>query len=177
MIKLIDITKTNILFGSSEGKKVYQKLLSVIQKNAHQQIFEISLIDIQTVDSTFFRESIVSIVKQLTAEKAVYVTDIKSTDVVDNLNYAAIIKQQPVYFWNNKKYRILGPVITTVTQELIDTVINFGPITSADIAEKLNITARNASVKLNKLFKSGLVFRDETVAPSGGREFLYKKIK
>jgi len=177
MIKLIDIVKNETPLGSIAGKKAYQKLLSIIENNAHIKIFEISFIDITMTDSTFLRDSIVSIAKQFIAEKAIFVTNIKNNDIVDNLNYATINKKHPIFYWNNKKYQILGPKITDVTRDLIDIIIKQGPISTSDLSEKMGISSQNASVKLNKLFKSGLIFRDETVAVSGGIEFLYKKIK
>jgi len=177
MIKLIDIVKNDSPSGSTTGKKAYQKILTIIEKNPQQLIFEISFADIKMADSTFLRESIVSVGKQLIAQKAIFVTNIDNKDIIDNLNYAAINKMHPIFVWKSKKYQILGPKITTVTKEFIDAIIKKGPITAADIASKSDITARNASVKLNKLFKDGFVFRDESVAATGGREFLYKKIK
>lgn len=177
IIKLIDITKNDTALGSNAGKKAYQKILSIIQKNIDKDIFEISFEGIVFVDAIFLREGIVSIAKQFIAKKAVYVTNIKNRDILENLNYAAQDKNQPIFFWKNKEYEILGPKITDVTKELINTVVQKGPISAAQIAPLLSITSKNAGVKLIKIFKNGYVYRVETVAPTGGIEFLYKKIK
>ncbi len=103
--KLIDLTKNDILLGSSAGKKAYQKILSIIEKNIQQEIFEISLEGITFADAIFFRESIVAIGKQLIAKKAVYVTNIKSRDIVENLNYAAQDKNHPIFYWKSKNMK------------------------------------------------------------------------
>jgi len=45
------------------------------------------------------------------------------------------------------------------------------------LAKAMDITASNASGRLNKLYWMGYLSRTETMAPSGGIEYLYKANK
>jgi hypothetical protein len=176
MIKLLALTPKKS-YGANKGKEVYQKLLLVFEENCEHRIFKISMKGIEEADVSFLRESIVAIAKQYLAEKAIYIVDLKNQDIIDNLNCACTVKNQPLILWDNDDYKILGKKITDVTRKLIDLVVVNAPITSVKVSEKLDISTANASVKLNKLFKSGYIFRSENVATTGGIEFHFTAIK
>lgn len=52
-----------------------------------------------------------------------------------------------------------------------------GEVTTAEIADRLEISVQNASSKLKKLSAKGYISRCERVAESGGIEFVYRAIK
>ena len=176
MIKLLELTPKKS-YGAKKGKEVYQKLLVIFEDLIDENIFEISFKGIEELDSTFLRESVVAIAKQFKPEKVIYVTNIANRNIVDNLNYAARIKDQPIVVWTGDEYSILGNRITDVTKNLIDLIFTKGPITTVDVALKMDISTTNASVKLNKLYKNSYVFRVQNTAASGGLEFQYIPIK
>ena len=177
MIKLIDHTRDDQPFGNKEGRKVYQELLKIVDDNPGQNVFEISLKGIKATDASFPRESIVSLAKQFRGEKGFYLTDFVSNDLIDNWNYAAVAKEQPLVIWDNDDYQVIGPNVTSSTNLLLDFILSEESVTTAKVSEKLNISVQNASTKLKKLKNQGYILRSEDAAESGGVEFLYHRIK
>jgi DNA-binding MarR family transcriptional regulator len=57
---------------------------------------------------------------------------------------------------------------------LIQLVIGEGSVTTEWLSKRLKVSSQNASAKLNRLHKSGYLSRKESVASSGGIEFIYE---
>ncbi|KAA0860876.1 DNA-binding protein, partial [Enterobacter hormaechei] len=94
-VKLLELTENNNHpFGNVLGREVFKRLQNVVDSNPGCKSFEISLEGIVATDSSFPRESVIALAKQLCGEKYFFITDVSSTDLIDNWDYAAIAKQQ-----------------------------------------------------------------------------------
>ena len=176
VINLVDYTNSDHPFGNRKGREVYQKLLEVIDDHPTTSIFVISLEGIKATDASFPRESVVSIAKQLRGEKGFYLTGLDSRDLIDNWSYAAKAKDQPLIIWYDNSHKIIGPDISSSTKDLVEYVIKKGKVTTAKVADDLNISVQNASTKLKNLVKQGFILRSEDIADTGGVEYIYQSI-
>ncbi len=177
IIKLIDFTSDDHPFGNIEGRKVFRQLVEFIDKHPGHTVFGISLEGIEATDASFPRESVVSVAKQYRGEKGVFLEGFNSRDLIDNWNYAAQAKEQPLVIWDAEKAGLIGPKVSTSAKSLIDFVLKNRTVTAASVAEALDITVPNASTKLKKLVGQGYILRREEVAGSGGIEYVYTAIK
>lgn len=175
-IKLFDLINDDHVFGNEDGRDVFFKLKQIVDEHPDADTFGISLEGIIATDASFPRESVVSLAKQYRGEKGFFLTDFISKDLVDNWNYAAQAKEQPLIIWYADSHEIIGPSITSSTKELVEYVIKQGSVTTSKVADALNISVQNASTKLKNLVKQGFVLRSEEVAESGGVEYIYQSI-
>ncbi len=79
--------------------------------------------------------------------------------------------------FDNMKYEILGPKITSSTKELVDYVLYKENVLVSQVATELGISVQNASTRLKKLVADGYILRTESIAESGGIEYRYNAIK
>ncbi len=177
MITLRKYTKDDHVFGNRVGKEIYQKLLEIVESHPGQKVFEVSLAGIIATDSSFPRESIVSLAKQLRGERGFFLTGITSKDLIDNWSYAANAKDQPLVIWTGNSYELIGPTITSAARTLIEFVLSHGSVTASKVAQEHHISVQNASTKLKKLVNQGFILRSEEVAETGGVEYIYHSIK
>ena len=177
MITLRDYTEDDHVFGNRVGKEIYQKLLKVVESHPEKKVFGVSLDGIIATDSSFPRESVVSLAKQLRGERGIFLTDFISRDLIDNWSYAANAKDQPLVIWNDNSYELIGPAITSAAKTLIEFVLSHGSVTASKVAQEHQISVQNASTKLKKLVNQGFILRSEEVAETGGVEYVYHSIK
>lgn len=177
LIKLRDFLEEPIAIGNQEGREVYQALLKDIDKNPQISIFEISLAGVDATDASFPRESIVSLAKNLRGEKAFYLTNFKNKDLIDNWQYGAEAKEQPLLIHHESKKFWIGPKVNSATQELLDFIYEQQKFTTSLIANHFDVSIPNASMKLKKLFNQGYILGEKETASSGGHEFVYRPIK
>lgn len=177
IIKLLDITENDHPFGNVQGREAYRKLVDFVEAHPLQKVFGISLEGIVATDASFPRESVISLAKQYRGEKWFFLEKFSSRDLVDNWRYAAKAKDQPLTIWSGDEFEIIGPDINSATEELIRYVIKNGAVTASMVASNLSLTIHNASTRLKRLVSEGFLIRSEEVAPSGGKEFLYRPCK
>lgn len=177
LIQLRDYLEEPYAYGNEEGRQIFSQIQSLIAEHPEEKVFGISLKGVVVTDASFPRESIVSLVKLYKGEKGFYVCDIPSQDVLDNWNYAAQAKLQPVIIKNVKGYELIGPPVTDISKALLDIVMKEGTVTTSVIADKLNVSPQNASAKMKKLLDLGLVLASKEAAESGGLEFVFTAIK
>ncbi len=176
-IDLIALTKRADVHGTTEGKVVYQALIDIVSENPSEEVFNISLEGIVATDASFPRESVLAVAKQFRDEGKWFCVSGKMTaDMQFNWNCAAEFKGQPLVLWHEGRYSFLGPKISAGLQNIVDLVMSQLVVTTADVAETLDISTQNASSKLKKLSVSGYIARNERVAESGGIEFVYRAI-
>ena len=176
-MKLIDYTNGNDHpFGNKQGQETYKRLKQFLDSTNEQQVIEISLEGIKATDASFPRESVISIIKHLNGEKSFYLTGFDSKDLLDNWDYAAKAKKQLVITKYEDSLEVIGPDINSSTRELIEYVYSLNSVTTANVAKNLGISVQNASTRLKKLVNEGVVLREEEVALSGGKEFIYKRL-
>jgi len=177
IINLADLVGSDLAFGNEEGRKIYQKLSSELDKYPGVDVFGISLKGIRATDASFPRESVISLIKSSKGEKGFYLLDFSKVDLVDNWDYAAKAKGQPVIVLAQNGYNLIGPGLSTGAKELLDFIMKTGTTTTSKIAEKFGVSAQNASAKLKKLFNQGLIMGAKEAAETGGVEFVYRAIK
>jgi len=177
IINLIDFTNDDHPFGNVQGKETFRKLADYIDKHPSCRIFGVSLAGIEATDASFPRESVISIAKHYREDKGIFLEQIKNRDILDNWNYAAVAKEQPLILWNEDSYEILGPALTKSSRELLDYVLVKRTVLASEVAMDLGISVQNASTRLKKLVSQGYILRSEEVAESGGIEFIYQAIK
>jgi hypothetical protein len=178
LIKLSEIAgDKEFLSGNELGRAVFQKLQELVSTRSKLPIFGISLAGIQATDASFPRESVVALAKLLSGEAGIYLTDFSSQDLIDNWDYAAKAKNQPVIVVQDNDYRLIGPELNEGMKELLDYILAESTVTTSIIAKKFNISAPNASAKLKKLHNMGLILGLKEAAESGGLEYVYKAIK
>lgn len=164
-------------FGNLEGKDVYRKLSEFVEQNPSASLFGISMDGIEVTDASFPRESVISLAKQFRGEKGFFLKNLINRDLVDNWNYAAKAKDQPLMLWNTGGFEILGPELNKATQELVEFVVLRGEVLASKVASELGLSVQNASTRLKNLVSQGYLLRSEDVADSGGVEFKYFAIK
>jgi predicted transcriptional regulator len=79
--------------------------------------------------------------------------------------------------WNDDRCRIIGPLPSTGNKEMFDLAMSRPSITASVAAKALDLKITNASMKLKQLEQHGYLLREEVVSPSGGKEFVYFRIK
>ena len=177
IIKLRKFTTDDHPFGNKEGREVYAKLANYIDTHPAMNIIGVSLEDIIATDASFPRESVISLAKSLRGEKGFYLTDFLTKDIIDNWDYAAKAKEQPLIVQVKDGYEVIGLDITTGVRELMDFIMKQGTVTTSMVADKFDLSAQNASGKLKKLHIQGLVLGTKEIAESGGVEYVYTAIK
>lgn len=175
LVKLLDLTQGNTHpFGNVLGREVFKRLQRVVDSHPISQAFEISLDGVVATDSSFPRESVISLAKQLRGEKWFYITHMSSPDLIDNWDYAAKAKQQPlVLIDGGGKPKVIGLDTSGAAKDMLDFVLAQKGISTANVAKALDISVQNASTRLKKLADEGLVIRREASAITGGIEYLY----
>lgn len=174
MINLIDFTdKNDHPFGNVQGRKTFQELLHYVDSHPDQKVFEISLADIKATDSSFPRESVISIIKQFRGERWFMLSGFNSLDLRDNWDYAAKAKEQTLIVMKDNEPTFIGHPLNDSVRELLLLVFKHGKITTPTASKALDISIPNASTRLKKLVSDGLILRTEETALSGGKEFIY----
>ncbi len=177
VLKLYDLLESATAFGNTEGREVYQKLLSELDVHPANKIVGISLEGVTRTDASFPRESVVSLAKSRNGEKGFYLQDFSSRDLMDNWDYAAKAKGLSMIVLSSGGYELIGNEISAGSKELLDLVMQEGVVTTSKVAESMGVSAQNASAKLKKLHSLGLVLGSKQAAESGGMEFIYTAIK
>lgn len=177
VVNLRMFTSTAQPFGNIEGKTVFRKLSEFVEENPNADVFGISLEGIEATDASFPRESVVSLAKQLRGEKGFFLTYLSNRDLIDNWNYAAQAKEQPLVIWNDGNFEIIGPDLNKSSRDLVEYVLQKDSVLASQAANDLNLSVQNASTRLKNLVSQGYLLRSEDVADSGGIEFKYSAIK
>jgi hypothetical protein len=176
VVKLRDFTSSDRPFGNIEGKEVFRRLADLLEQNPRTKIFGVSLDGIEATDASFPRESVISVAKHFRGERGVYLTDLHDRDLIDNWNYAARFKEQPLVIWSASAFQIIGPELNAATRTLVEYVLGKGSVLASQAAADLGLSVQNASTRLKNLVAAGYILRAEEVAESGGIEFKYQAI-
>jgi hypothetical protein len=164
--------RKKILVGNERGREVFQALRELIEANPTCVVFEISLTGVEATDASLPRESVVSLFKLL-GEKGFYLSGFASQDLVDNWDYAAKAKEQPIVVRDGKAHRLLGPALGKRGHEILSFALGRKAVTTAEVAEKFEMSTQNASATLKKLHVIGLLLGEKEPAESGGLEYVF----
>jgi len=168
--------RKKILVGNERGGEMFLTLRSEIERFPASLIFEISLKGVEATDASFPRESVISLAKLLRGERGLYVSNFSSQDLIDNWDYAAKAKEQPLVAYDGASYRVLGPELGSRSREIFDFAIRRESVTTADVVAKFGLTPQNASAALKKLLVAGLLLGTKEPAESGGLEYVFQAV-
>lgn len=177
VVKLRRFTNSELPFGNIEGKEVFRKLVGFVEQNHRTKVFGISFDGIEATDASFPRESVVALAKHIRPERGVFLTDLADRDLIDNWNYAARFKDQPLVIWSDSSFEIIGPEVNQATRTLVEYVLTKRAVTASQAAADLGLSVPNASTRLKNLVAAGYILRAEEVAQTGGIEFEYRAIR
>ena len=162
------------MYGSALGRQIHLKLRESLPQ--HNRAMAISFEGVERADSTFLREAVVRLIKVLSPEKEIIVSDMHSVDHLDNLSYAAIDQEQPVTVLRNGYFEVLGRPLSPAIQKILDRVLAEKSLSSAQLAAFVGSSVQCASTNLAKLRRSGYITRVEADMPSGGVEYFYRPV-
>lgn len=177
VVKLRDFTESERPFGNNQGKAVFRGLADFVDSHPGHRVIGVSLSGIEATDASFPRESVVSLAKQLRGERGIFLTDLFDRDLIDNWDYAALAKSQPLVIWSGSDFEVIGPEMNQATKTLVEYVLQKGAVTTSQVAADLGLSVQNASTRLKSLVLQGYFLRVEEAAESGGIEFKYLAIK
>lgn len=177
VIKLKAIICKDTAFGNSLGRQVYQKIQDELDAHPASKTIGISLDGIDMMDASFARESIVSLAKAKRGETGFYLKDFASKDLMDNWDYAAKAKEQPMIVIKDKGFDVIGPELSDGVREVLEFVMKKGVVTTSMVADEFKIKVPNASVRLKKMLDQGLVLGGKEAAVTGGLEYNFVAIK
>jgi len=177
IIKLRAIVGKEVAFGNPLGRLVYQRLQAELDAHPASKTVGISFEGMEMMDASFARESVVSLAKAKRGEIGFYLKDFASKDLMDNWDYAAKAKDQPMIVLKDKGYEIIGPELSDGAREILGFVMRKGTVTTSMVADELKIKVANASVRLKKMLDQGILLGEKEVAETGGLEYNFLAIK
>jgi hypothetical protein len=177
IIRLRDVVGKDTAFGNGLGRQVYQKLQAALDAHPASRMIGISFEGMEMMDASFARESVVSLAKAKRGEIGFYLKDFASKDLMDNWDYAAKAKDQPMIVIKDKGFDVIGPELSEGAKELLEFIMKNEVVTTAMAAKKLDIKVPNASVRLKKMLDQGLLLGEKVAAESGGTEYNFLAIK
>ncbi|MDA1035961.1 MAG: hypothetical protein O3B65_03660 [Chloroflexi bacterium] len=176
-IALIEVMQSAEGWGRAQGRIAYQQLLNVVEENPGAMIFKLSLKGVRRIDISFASEAIVELARRFRGSKGFCVVDLSDRDMIENLDAAAERKSQPVVAWRGKNATILGPQPTEGTREALGFAMQRGVVRATEFSSVArNVSIANSSTKFKQLWEQGFLLRRDSVADSGGIEFLYYRV-
>jgi hypothetical protein len=163
-------------WGHEEGHTVYDRLRAVIDRHPVERIIVISLEGVKRTDASFPRESVVNLARYLRPHRGVCLGGAMHQDLQDNWEAAALKREQPLFYWEGERPRILGPQPSEGLRDMLAYVLRVPVAVTSAAAAALGLKVPNASNKLKQLWESGYILRRERAAASGGTEYEYLKI-
>lgn len=164
-------------WGHEEGRQVHLKLLSRVEQSPADLVCSISLKGVERTDASFPRESVIELARRFRGHRGFCITDVTSSDLLENWNAAATKIGHPLCVWDGDKVTLIGPKPTEGTADILNYILESPFVTTNSVVAKFKLTVQNASNKLNRLWKDGYILRKECVSPSGGSEYQYFRIK
>lgn len=178
LITLRDFMDTPDGWGRAEGREVYQRLLSAIETYSGIMVFRVSVAGVKRVDISFASETLVEIARRFRGKKGFCFVDLVDPDMIENWEAAAERKGQPIMVWEDNKGRAIGMLPSQGNLEAFHFALSKPYTRAAEFAEaKPGMSIANASSKFKQLWEQGFLLRRESVADSGGVEFVYHTIK
>lgn len=178
MINLRDFMETPDGWGRAEGREVYQRLLSSVEANSGVMVFKVSVAGVKRVDISFASETLVELARRFRGKKGFCFVDLQDPDMIENWEAAAERKGQPLMLWEGDQGRVIGVQPSQGNLEAFLFALSKPYTRAAEFAEaKSGMSIANASSKFKQLWEQGYLLRRESVADSGGVEFVYHTIK
>ena len=176
-IRVRDFMDRDDGWGNSEGRAVHSQLIAAVERNPGVLVFYVSFDSVRRMDVSFARESVVELAVRFRGRKGFCLKNLPNQDMLENLEAAAIRREQPIGISEDGLHRMIGFEPSRGNKELLDFVLEAGETSASEVADKLKLKLTNASTKLKQLLESGFILRKDEKAPSGGVEFRYFAIR
>ncbi|OOZ38959.1 helix-turn-helix transcriptional regulator [Solemya elarraichensis gill symbiont] len=176
-IRVHDFMERDDGWGNSEGRAVHSQLIAAVGQSPGILVFYVSFDGVRRVDVSFARESVVELAVRYRGRKGFCLKDIPNQDMLENLEAAAIRREQPIGLSEEGRHGMIGLEPSRGNKELLDYVLETGETSASYVADKLELKLTNASTKLKQLLEAGFILRKDEKAPSGGVEFRYFAIR
>lgn len=166
-------------WGVEQGKTVHHQLDLELSKVNGSSVIELDLRGIEQADVSFCREAIVEIVRKYRPGRQFFLANFENEVIVENLDAALRRRNQTgLLRLQDGSYSLIGKPIGVDMESMLRDVETMGEATARQIIQRHNkLKIQNCSNKLKALWQLGLLVRDESSAPSGGREYVYKPVK
>jgi hypothetical protein len=164
-------------WGRAQGREVYRRLLDFVEGNAGVVVFRVSTEGVRRVDISFASETIVELARRYKGSKGFCLVDLDDADIVENWEAAATKKGQPIAVWAKGNGRVIGAEPSQGNRAALAFALSRPQVRAAEFAEATRgMSIANASTKFKQLWEQGFLLRRESVADSGGVEFVYQRI-
>jgi hypothetical protein len=164
-------------WGRNEGRNVYQRMIDFVENSPGTIVFKISMKDVQRIDISFASETVIELARRYRRSKGFCLIDLNDEDMIENLDAAAVKKEQPILVWRGKSARLVGMEPSEGTREAFQFALTRPHSRAAEFAgEKRGMSIANASMKFKQLWEQGFLLRREAAAESGGVEYVYHRI-
>lgn len=176
-IRLRDLMDREDGWGTDEGQEVFMKLSRLIDQHPAMAIFRVSLDGVRRTDASFPRESVMEVARKFRKKVGLCLADVNNEDLLDNWDAAAVKKEQPMFVWFAKGYRLLGPQPSAGSVGVLKLVLGNMETRASDVSKEFSLKIANASMKLKQLWDQGFILRREDIADTGGIEYVYFPIR
>lgn len=164
-------------WGRPQGRATLERLISFVESKPGQQLFRISMEDVDRIDASFASEAIVELIRRYRGSKGICLVDLDDSEVRFNVDLAAAKVNVPVAIWNGTTIEMIGGAPSSGNREALEFALKRPQARAAEFAESgANVSIANASTKFKQLWEQGFLMRSEGAAESGGVEFLYRRI-
>lgn len=175
-IKLIDhLNGERVIFGSIKGSQIYSRIRTLVHDSLDDVPIKVNIEGIESVDVTFVRESLGSLVSFFKGRKN-FVLINPQQRLSNNWIMGLHAKNLSMVVLNNQVIDYVGKPVSESNKLLLNKVRSMGLVCSADIAHAMSLTIQNASTRLKGLTTEGLLMRNEVKSLSGGKEYSYKAL-
>jgi hypothetical protein len=177
VIRLVQLMDESEGWGRTQGREVYQRLLEFVEANPGVTVFRVSMKGVRRVDISFASETLVELARRYRGSKGFCVVDLNDADMIENWEAAAAKKSQPIVLWSDDGARVMGVEPSQGNREALSFALSRPQARAAEFAEAISgMSIANASTKFKQLWEQGFLLRRESVADSGGVEFVYQRI-
>ena len=176
-IRLRDFMDEPEGWGRAQGREVYQRLLSFVEDHPGMMVFRVSTKGVRRVDISFASETLVELARRYRGLKGFCLIDLDDRDLIENWEAAAAKKSQPLILWEGAEGRVIGVEPSQGNKAAFAFALKRPKARAAEFADQVpNMSIANASTKFKQLWEQGFLLRRESVADSGGVEFVYHRI-
>jgi len=163
-------------WGRAQGREVYPKLLDFVETVPGALVLQVSFKGVRRIDISFASETVVELAARYKAKKGICLIDVTDTDVLENIDAAAVRKGMPLTVWTGSRPKVLGLSPSQGNEAALNFALSKAKIKAAELASAVGVSVTNASTKLKQLWDQGFLLRREEPAESGGIEYSYYRI-
>jgi hypothetical protein len=177
VLALREFMKRDEGWGRNQGREVYPRLLRFVEDSPGTMIFKVSMKGVQRLDISFASETVVELARRYRGAKGFCLVDLTDRDLIENLDAAAEKKGQPILVWHGRSADLIGPEPSEGAREAFQFAMGRPQSRAAEFATaRKGMSIANASMKFKQLWEQGFLLRRESVADTGGVEFVYHRI-